>query len=109
MHREKQLYHNASLEKHNSYVESCASEIKSEDFYSNLSSAGLTYGAAFQKLSNIRHGDDACVFDVNPHRWDDETCGVIHPGTLDAMIHSVFCSMPKNRNRSDWPDGSRLY
>ena len=74
----------------------CQTPVNPAEMYKQLSAKGLSYGPIFANLTEIhqRDGQSFCSLDLpdlgvvpreRPH--------VIHPGTLDAVIHLMFAAV----------------
>ncbi|KAI1826640.1 hypothetical protein F4861DRAFT_536951 [Xylaria intraflava] len=76
----------------------CLQQHDSEKFYALLSSFGLCYGPAFARVTEILEGDAKACCTVATQSWDGEGNDefrkphVIHPGTIDAMLHAIFAA-----------------
>ena len=80
-------------------LRSCSFSEESDKFYQGLASIGLTYGPAFQGLSDIcsSEGLSCCTVSVpeiglSYDVGDPQRPHVIHPTTLDIMFHAVFAA-----------------
>ncbi|PVH73919.1 ketoacyl-synt-domain-containing protein [Cadophora sp. DSE1049] len=68
------------------------------EFYSKMATIGLAYGPDFQGLTEIWAGKDHCCCPVEvPNTKDSmpsrvESPHLIHPTTLDIIIHSMFAA-----------------
>ncbi|OJJ42520.1 hypothetical protein ASPZODRAFT_76667 [Penicilliopsis zonata CBS 506.65] len=70
--------------------------IEDNTFYSRLNDCGLEYGPSFANLSHIRYTSTTCSAQLTvpdtsstmPHGV--ETAFLIHPATLDGLLHAVF-------------------
>ncbi|QUC18107.1 uncharacterized protein UV8b_02348 [Ustilaginoidea virens] len=71
-------------------------KVNPRQLYELLDTIGMNYGATFQNLFDVYQRDGACLFKVRvpdtkskmPARF--EYPHVIHPATLDSMLHSLF-------------------
>ena len=84
----------------------CQTRENTKDFYTELASVGLNYGATFQNISKIRRarGQSCCDVDVSEHAFpavsgQTERPHIIHPTTLDAMFHAVFAAYKDQKGR----------
>ena len=96
---ENALENLAYRDRYRDILQSCCFSEESDKFYQGLASLGLSYGPAFQGLSDIcsSEGLSCCTVSVpeidlscdvgDPHRPH-----VIHPTTLDIMFHAVFAA-----------------
>ncbi|XPT03005.1 Highly reducing polyketide synthase [Ascochyta lentis] len=85
------------LDKHRRTAEVCHTTQSPKALYQELASVGLTYGEAFQQISEISKTDglSSCrILSYVPDRFS--TPNVIHPATLDCMIQTVFPALPGN-------------
>ncbi|KAM0545786.1 hypothetical protein ACHAPJ_011210 [Fusarium lateritium] len=81
---------------------SCADVSAVSPFYERLHATGLQYGSTFQCVSDIAFGDSqsSCVVTV-PDSGSSfipplgEIAHIIHPSTLDAILHSVLAATTK--------------
>lgn len=78
---------------------SCTRSIDPKDFYEATQQAGFKYGKSFQGLQEISAGQDRCYSVINiPDTQSSmpgnvESSHLIHPSTLDVMIHSMFAAL----------------
>ncbi|KAL6717587.1 hypothetical protein ACLMJK_005502 [Lecanora helva] len=73
----------------------CTTPIDSTKFYDFLKQRGIDYGPAFRRLNNIRGSKDQILADVSLLKVANNSLAklkVIHPATLDAVLHSVFAA-----------------
>ena len=74
--------------------ETCGSD--PETFYKTIKAAGITYGPRFQLISEVSSGPGACCFKIaTPQRKEGESAYVIHPTTLDSVIHTIFAALSR--------------
>lgn len=84
----------------------CNISVDASEFYTHLSSIGLTYGPTFSNISAIDRrslpggGQSSCAIDVPDVGLDDASYSlgngrphVVHPALLDAVIHMAFAAM----------------
>ncbi|KAJ5155838.1 polyketide synthase [Penicillium capsulatum] len=80
---------------------SCTRSIDPKDFYDATQQAGFKYGKFFQGIQEVWAGQDRCWSVVNiPDTQSSmpgnmESSHLIHPSTLDVMIHSMFAALGK--------------
>ena len=82
---------------------SCPTIHEAGAFYKSLSAVGMNYGPTFQNLVEIRSGDScsSCILEIGDDRStfippNSDRPHVIHPTTLDALLHCVFAAMKKD-------------
>ncbi|GJC77354.1 asperfuranone polyketide synthase afoG [Colletotrichum liriopes] len=85
-------------------------ELSVDRLYRNLSDSGLDFGPTFQTLSNVRLGKDLNMVatvrspgeriqKVMPHQYIQPH--LVHPATLDAIVHANLVPLVSNANYSD--------
>lgn len=97
---ERRLEVQASRDQYYDAEEACQIPEDPQEFYKELSSLGLMYGPAFQRVSQIRKGtgQSCCIIDTFAPEMPSSPSSpadrphVIHPATLDAMFHAVFAA-----------------
>lgn len=78
---------------------SCTRSIDPKDFYEATQQAGFKYGKSFRGLQEIFAGQDQCCSVINVPDTQSSMPGnmesphLIHPSTLDVMIHSLFAAL----------------
>lgn len=82
--------------RHNAMSETCKESMIPRQLYEHLDSIGMNYGPLFQNIVEVRKGDSHCVSRVKiPNTLSKMPCQfeyphLIHPATLDAMIHTLL-------------------
>lgn len=96
---ENALENLAHRDRYRDTLRSCRFSEESEKFYQELASLGLSYGPAFQGLSDICSSDglSCCTVSVpevglSSDVGDPRRPHIIHPTTLDIMFHAVFAA-----------------
>ncbi|GKT79195.1 beta-ketoacyl synthase domain-containing protein [Colletotrichum tofieldiae] len=85
-------------------------ELSVDRLYRNLSDSGLDFGPTFQTLSNVRLGKDLNMVATAhspgeriqkgmPHQYIQPH--LVHPATLDAIVHANLVPLVSNANYSD--------
>ena len=79
--------------------ERCKDDRDPKAFYHLLDTLGLNYGPSFQNISRLRttHGWSCCELTVSKAGLPEssrpsERPHIIHPSTLDAMLHAIFAA-----------------
>jgi len=79
--------------------ESCTMVQEARAFYKSLSAVGMNYGSSFQNLVEIRSGEScsSCILRIGDNEStffppNSERPHIIHPTTLDALLHCVFAA-----------------
>jgi hypothetical protein len=73
--------------------------MKQDEFYEASTDAGLAYGPEFQGIVTMARGPDSCCWDLRVTerstslRGGYESKHLIHPTTLDAIVHTLFGAM----------------
>lgn len=77
--------------------------IEQHAFYNASRDAGLAYGPEFQAIVTMTRGSDRCCWNVEVTDRSASTSGIfesehlIHPTTLDAIMHSLFGAMNEGK------------
>ncbi|KAI1341943.1 hypothetical protein F5Y15DRAFT_406440 [Xylariaceae sp. FL0016] len=91
-----------------SFRERCSTTIERQAFYKDLHRQGFHFGETFQTLQKIlvnRSGREAFAT-VDASHWKrmirnhELSDHVIHPSTLDSLLHAVFAANFEHRNSS---------
>lgn len=77
----------------------CTEEVATNKFYEGLTELGLEYGATFANVTSLKAGDGVAVGQVRipdtaavvPLEY--ESSYVLHPSTLDAILHPLFAAV----------------
>jgi len=99
-----QIVHQARKSRFDQLQKSHISTMTAENFYRATSAVGLAYGTSFQGVTELTRGGGSCccVVKVPDTRsvmpGNVESGHLIHPTTLDSMIHCLFAAL------NDGPD-----
>lgn len=88
--------HEARVKEYGEADASCKTQVAPRQLYELLDNIGMNYGPTFRNIKEIRKGEDRCVSRIKvpdtrskmPEKF--EFPHLIHPATLDSMIHSLF-------------------
>ena len=93
------VVHQAQKVKYGKLVGSSADRLCRAAFYEASEAAGLAYGSQFQGVVDVaRSGDGRCCWRVqlaDRKAPASESKHLIHPTTLDAIVHAMFGAMNK--------------
>ncbi|KAL1582008.1 hypothetical protein WHR41_09313 [Cladosporium halotolerans] len=94
-----EVVHQAQKVEYRKLVASSADKLDRKTFYEASESAGLAYGPQYQGVAGMaRSGDGRCCWSIQlPDRKApaSESKHLIHPTTLDAIMHAMFGAMSK--------------
>lgn len=88
----------------------CKNNVAPAEFYRELSAMGLIYGPTFANLTEIRStdGQSFCAVDIpevsmNVNEGIQHRPHIIHPGTLDAILHMAFVAINGGEHKLQHP------
>ena len=91
--------HNARHGEYAKLTNTCVDTMKQDEFYEASKDVGLAYGPEFQGIVAMARGPDSCCWDLRVTERNTslpdgyESKHLIHPTTLDAIVHSLFGAM----------------
>jgi len=97
------LVHEARKGEYADLVDAATDMMEQGDFYNASKSAGLAYGPDFQGVIEMVRGTDNCCWSIKVTDRSatipggSESKHLIHPTTLDAIIHSLFGAMNRGK------------
>lgn len=97
------LVHEARKSEYVNLVDAATDTMKQNEFYNASRSAGLDYGPDFQGVFEMLRGTDSCFWSVKVTDRSATMLGafeskhLIHPTTLDAIMHSLFGAMNRGK------------
>lgn len=80
-------------------ADTCVDTMKQDGFYEVSKDVGLAYGHDFQGIATMARGPNSCCWDLRVTERSTSLPGayeskhLIHPTTLDAIVHSLFGAM----------------
>jgi len=84
----------SKLSEYSGHLDSKLWESDPATFYKAVGATGISYGPRFQLISKISGSPGACCWKIStPQRESFESKYVVHPTTLDSVIHSVFAAL----------------
>lgn len=97
------LVHDARKGEYANLVDAATDTMQQGDFYNASKNAGLAYGPDFQGVVEMARGTDSCCWSVKvtdrsatmPGGFESKH--LIHPTTLDAIMHSLFGAMNRGK------------
>jgi acyl transferase domain-containing protein len=98
------LVHEARKVEYAKLMETSVDTMEKTDFYDASKDAGLAYGPDFQGIIDMTRGSNSCCWsiEVTDRRTStpdhSESEHLIHPTTLDAIVHSMFGAMNKGKD-----------
>jgi acyl transferase domain-containing protein len=98
------LVHEARKVEYAKLMETSVDTMEKTDFYDASKDAGLAYGPDFQGIVDMTRGNNSCCWSIQvtdrgastPGHFESEH--LIHPTTLDAIVHSMFGAMNKGKD-----------
>lgn len=91
-------------------IQLCKNHITPAEFYKNLTAMGLIYGPTFANLTAVHNTDGTSFCTVNIPETSTNIIGslqdrphIIHPGTLDAIIHLAFAAANGGKHKLRQP------
>jgi acyl transferase domain-containing protein len=98
-----ELIHETRRHEYTELLDTCGDMMKQDEFYEASKDAGLAYGPDFQGITSMTRGTDSCCWSVRvtdrrmslPDGFESKH--LIHPTTLDAIVHSLFGAMNKGK------------
>jgi hypothetical protein len=97
------LVHEARKSEYVNLVDAATDTMEQNEFYNASRSAGLDYGPDFQGVFEMLRGTDSCCWTVKVTDRSATMLGafeskhLIHPTTLDAIMHSLFGAMNRGK------------
>jgi acyl transferase domain-containing protein len=97
------LVHEARRGEYAKLADTCVDTMKQDEFYEASKDAGLDYGPDFQGIVTMARGTGSCCWSVQITERSTSLAGVseskhlIHPATLDAIVHSLFGAMNRGK------------
>lgn len=97
------LVHEAKRGEYGSLSDMLTDTIEQRAFYDASRDAGLAYGPEFQAIVAMTRGTDRCCWNIEVTDRSASTSGIfeskhlIHPTTLDAIMHSLFGAMNEGK------------
>ena len=97
------LVHEARKGEYADLVRAATDTMEQDDFYNASKSAGLAYGPDFQGVIEMVRGTDSCCWSIKVTDRSVTMPGgleskhLIHPTTLDAIMHSLFGAMNRGK------------
>jgi zearalenone synthase (highly reducing iterative type I polyketide synthase) len=91
--------HDARRGEYAKLADTCVDMMKQDEFYEASKDAGLAYGPEFQGIVAMARGLKSCCWDLRVTERSTSLPGgyeskhLIHPTTLDAIVHSLFGAM----------------
>jgi acyl transferase domain-containing protein len=98
-----ELIHETRRDEYTKLLDVCGDTMNQDEFYEASKDAGLAYGPDFQGIASMARGADSCCWSVGitdrsmslPGGFESKH--LIHPTTLDAIVHSLFGAMNKGK------------
>jgi zearalenone synthase (highly reducing iterative type I polyketide synthase) len=93
------LIHEARRGEYAKLTDTCVDTMEQDEFYKASKDAGLAYGPDFQGIVTMARAIDSCCWSVRVTERSTslpsgfESQHLIHPTTLDALVHSLFGAM----------------
>jgi acyl transferase domain-containing protein len=97
------LVHESRRGEHAKLADTCVDTMKQGEFYDASKDAGLVYGPDFQGVVAMGRGTDSCCWSIQITDRSTSLPGgfeskhLIHPTTLDAIVHTLFGAMNKGK------------
>lgn len=87
----------------------CTAIVDVPAFYSHLAHLGIEYGATFANMTNARSSTGTCLAQVKiadiaeTMPMDFQYPFIIHPSTLDSILHPIFVALSADSTRLENP------